>query len=856
MSEKYLYDRLVEEFGKRTLAQIEIPASLKDNLNPKYELRPYQVDAFQRFICYINNDFEFKQHPTHVLFNMATGSGKTLIMAGLILYLYEQGYRNFLYFVNSTNIIEKTKDNFLNPDSIKYLFNQEIHIGNHRVRVSPVENFEAVNPNDINICFTTIQKLHSDLTTQKENALTYEDFRKHRVVLIADEAHHMNVETKSQIEMLESWENTVERIFTQNIDNHLLEFTATHDYETPAMVEKYLNKVIIRYDLLQFRNDRFSKDVVIVQSDFDQNERILQALILNQYKQAVAAKYRINLKPVILFKAQRTIEQSKENKANFHRLIDGLTAKHIASIRKSNIPIVERAFQFFNENHISDEQLVERLKRDFHKDFCLSVNEEKEKEQYQILLNTLEDKNNRIRAIFAVQKLNEGWDVLNLFDIVRCYEVRDTGRPKIGSTTMSEAQLIGRGARYFPFILDDSNDRFRRKFDGDLENELRVLEELHYHSINDSRYIAEIRQALIEQGMMDEHEVTRELKLKEPFKRTDFYKYGVVCLNERHPKDYKHVQSFADLGVKKRNFIHVIATGHGGTTVALEEKAKNTVTRDETRRDVEIKDIPRNVIQAAIACIPFYNFASLKRYFPNLASMRDFIASDDYLGGLEITFQGNLDGLNEDCTEQLYGMLGLLVQIEAEIRANITDYEGTHDFYPNRVREVFKNKLLKFDSKNPRAAEDPQFEDFVYAKDWFAFNTIYGTSEEKAFVRMLDRQMGKLNEKYDNIYLVRNEGHFAIYNFADGQAFQPDFVLILRQKNGHLLTYQIFIEPKGKHLTEHDHWKELFLKEITKEFKEKVMIFGNKLNYRLIGVPFYNNEDENRFKESLDSALI
>jgi type III restriction enzyme len=26
---------------------------------------------------------------------------------------------------------------------------------------------------------------------------------------------------------------------------------------------------------------------------------------------------------------------------------------------------------------------------------------------------------NRIRAIFAVQKLNEGWDVLNLFDIVR-----------------------------------------------------------------------------------------------------------------------------------------------------------------------------------------------------------------------------------------------------------------------------------------------------------------------------------------------------------------------------------------------------------------------------------------------------
>ena len=381
---------------------------------------------------------------------MATGSGKTLIMAGLILYLYEQGYRDFLFFVNSTNIIEKTRDNFINPDSIKYLFNRDIHIGDRQVHITPVDNFEAVNPNDISICFTTIQKLHSDLTTQRENALTFEDFRKHRVVLIADEAHHINVQTRSQTELFDSWENTVERIFTQNSANILLEFTATHDYETPAMVEKYRRKVIIRYDLLQFRNDRFSKDVVIVQSDFDQNERILQALILNQYKQAVAAKHRINLKPVILFKAQRTIDQSKENKANFHRLIEGLTARQIARIRQSDIPIVQRAFRFFDENQISDEQLVERLKRDFHSDFCLSVNEEPEKERYQILLNTLEARNNHVRAIFAVQKLNEGWDVLNLFDIVRCYEIRDSGQNKIGTTTLSEAQLIGRGARYFP----------------------------------------------------------------------------------------------------------------------------------------------------------------------------------------------------------------------------------------------------------------------------------------------------------------------------------------------------------------------------------------------------------------------
>jgi len=853
MPEPFLYQEL-DSFSRLGGLSKDIPDSVKLNLNPRYELRPYQLEAFARFFHCYKNDFPNKTYPLHLLFNMATGSGKTLIMAGVILYLHERGYRDFLFFVNSSNIIEKTKDNFLNAASVKYLFSRDIHTANRRVRVSPVENFEAVNPNDINICFTTIQKLHSDLTSEKENSLTFEDFRKHRVVLIADEAHHMNVKTKAQGELFESWENTIECIFGQNEENLLLEFTATHDYATPAMVDKYRNKVLIRYDLLEFRNDRFSKDVVIVQSDFDQRERILQALILSQYKQEVAAKYRINLKPVILFKAQRTIAQSQENRAEFHKLIEGLAAERIASIRKSNIPLVQRAFRFFDENGISDEQLVERLKREFHPDFCLSVNDEKEKENYQLVVNTLEDKTNRVRAIFAVQKLNEGWDVLNLFDIVRCYEARDTGRAKIGTTTMSEAQLIGRGARYYPFVLPGSNDRFRRKFDGDLEHELRVLEELHYHSINDSRYIAEIRQALIEQGMMDEREVTQELKLKESFRGTQFYRYGIVWLNDRRPKDYQGIRSFADLGVKRRNYSHYIATGHGGATVALENDTKGLVAKDETRQDVKVREIERNIVESAVARNPFFTFSTLKRYFPHLVSMRDFIASDEYLGGLEITFQGNVYGLDDNRQEKLAAVSALLSQIESEIRANITDYEGTRDFKRDWVREVFKDKVLKFDAGNPRAAHDTQFEHFVSAKEWFAFNTVYGTSEEKAFVRMLDRQMPQLQAQYDQIYLLRNEGHLAIYNYADGQAFQPDFVLFLRDRGGKLLAYQLFIEPKGQHLREHDRWKEAFLNEISADFGSRRLTFEDR-KYRLIGVPFYNIEDENQFRASLESVL-
>jgi type III restriction enzyme len=855
MAEKFLYETILEEFGRRTIQDTEIPDYLKDNLNPKFELRPYQEEAFARFFLCFEEDFDGKEKPLHLLFNMATGSGKTLIMAGLILYLYEKGYRNFLFFVNSTNIIEKTKDNFLNPLSSKYLFNENIHFGSVRATVTPVPNFEGVNENDINICFTTIQQLHSDLTTQKENALTYEDFKDKKIVLLADEAHHINTSTKAGRELLESWENTVERIFNQNRDNLLLEFTATLDYTHSSLVDKYRNKVLYRYDLRQFRNDGYSKDVFIVQADFEEKDRIIQALILNQYKQEVAAKHQINLKPVILFKAQRTIEQSQKNKADFHKLIDNLTAADIANIRRSDIPLVRRAFQFFDDNNISDEQLVGRLKQEFQEDYCLSVNDEREKENHQILVNTLEDSDNRIRAIFAVQKLNEGWDVLNLFDIVRCYTTRDARAGKPGKTTVAEAQLIGRGARYFPFVTDDHPDQYQRKFDKNLTAELRVLEELHYHSVNDSRYISEIRTALIDEGMLDEKKpVKKELKLKSAFKETDFYKRGIIYINERIKNKNESVRSFADIGVSSKNYHYSLATGRGVVQAVLEDSNDVPQIVEAGQKNISVRDIPFHIVRAAITRNPFFAFKSLKTYFPHVKSIREFIEADEYLGGLSITLQGDERYILSNET-YLAAMMGLLEQIAYELRQNVTEYKGTESFKPSNVNSIFTDKTLKLVEGSERADGDEQL---VSDREWYVFNANYGTDEEKAFVRTLDAQIGKLKEKYDGIYLVRNERHFKIYSFDDGQAFEPDFVLFLREKNGNTLIRQIFIEPKGQHLQAHEKWKADFLKQIKEKFAGEVLVLKTQSGtqkHRPIGVPFYDNQDERQFMESLESVL-
>ncbi len=104
------------------------------------------------------------------MFEMATGSGKTLVMAGLILECCKQGYQNFIFFVNSTSILEKTKLNFTDSVSSKYLFSETININDENTEIKSINNLSESHENAINIYFSTIQGLFSLFTRAKENA--------------------------------------------------------------------------------------------------------------------------------------------------------------------------------------------------------------------------------------------------------------------------------------------------------------------------------------------------------------------------------------------------------------------------------------------------------------------------------------------------------------------------------------------------------------------------------------------------------------------------------------------------------------------------------------------------------------
>ena len=837
-------------FAKKALAQVAVPNWISDNL--KFEQRPYQVEAFKRYIYLEQEDFDEKPKlPYHLLYNMATGSGKTLIMAGLILHLYQKGYRNFLFFVNSNNIIQKTKDNFLNPQASKYLFNDKIVINGKEILIKEIDNFEEADKQNINIKFTTIQQLHIDLNNAKENSITYEDFENKKIVLIADEAHHLVAGTKSG-KLFGSWENTVKKIHDSNFENILLEFTATIDTDTAALVNHYQDKVIFKYDLAEFRNDKYSKEINLFRSLYNEQDRIIQALILNLYRQELATSNNINLKPVILFKAKRTIKESEQNKENFHKLIDDFSVAMVEKIKKtSTIPIVQKAFRFFKSKGISDNEIVKRIQANFKFENCLSANNDAEAEHNQIMLNTLEDGNNPIRAVFAVQKLNEGWDVLNLFDIVRLYEGRDGKAGKPGKTTISEAQLIGRGARYFPFDLEDGQDKFTRKFDDDISNDLKVLEELYYHTKEDSRYISELKKALVDTGIYedDENLVQLNLFLKPEFKKTDFYRDGHVFFNKKIPKSFNNIKSFADLGVKKTNYRHTLFSGVGRMTSAFFEMEHPRSNEEIIKtKDIKLTEIPENIIRFALSKNPFFYFDNLSHYFPSVGSLSNFIDNPDYLADLEITFSGTAQRLKEiSHFDYLQGLSRLLQIIEADIKNNLTEYEGS-DYIKEPIHEIFKDKEIKVYKDSERA--DGQ-ENLVANEPWYVYNANYGTSEEKKFVELFSRRFKGLNQKFENIYLIRNEREIKIFDKL-GRAFEPDFLLFCKQRDEEQMTFQVFIEPKGKHLLGYDKWKEDFLKEIREE-KNTIKIHTD--TYLITAVPFFNFSNENEFKRQLESIF-
>ena len=850
----------------------DIPEYIKKNL--RYPLRPYQEEAIGRYLYYKDHDATY---PEQVLFNMATGSGKTLLMAAVILEKYHQGERNFIFFVNNDNILTKTRSNFITSNDNKYLFAERIVMNHQLVNIREVEDFSDAQEDSINIVFTTIQKLHQDLNTPRENRLSYEQFEDISVVLLADEAHHFNAGLNKEIDDENtSWTTTITNIQQKAKKSSIFEFTATIDLSNKDIATKYEKSLIFKYDLKEFRLDKYSKDVLFHLVEGDLKIRMLNAILISQYRKKIALKNGVNLKPLVMFKSEK-ITANKDNLKLFYELLEELTPEMIQqqkSMIKLNTEkqfnILQKALEYFEESEISLNDLIEELKEDFRLERLMLFDGKNKTPESLILINTLEHPSNEIRAIFSVDMLNEGWDVLNLFDIVRLYDKSNK------TTTNTEKQLIGRGARYYPFTLNNQQeDKYTRKFDDNENTELRVIEQLHYHAANNPKYISEMKMVLRTSGILDEENtVERELKLKDSFKNSRTYTNGVVWMNERlsylEALEVRQESLFDTKFIPESIEVKLPTSSIRGFSVfeddeitALEEDLRNVTFKYG-------KVIGTNITRHAINQNKNYTFDKLQKAIIGLPSISVFM---DDLKDIEVTVIGNvIDEKSLTPDQKLFIAQSLLTKMESSLIPMEEKFIGSDKFKPYPIHKVVEDNIIRkysiqensnseFGISQKNAGSTQYFEN-IDELNWYAYDDNFGTSEEKLLVRSIKGLMTTLEKQWSDIYLLRNEKGVRIFNFSDGQAFEPDFLLFANDKKTGNISWQIFIEPKGGQFLDSNNtfknskegWKEAFLNEITERSESKVLIDDDK--YRIIGLPFFNEKNtKSQFVNSLKNVL-
>lgn len=874
---KFMYYQIEKQFEGCFIDRPEIPDYIINNLNHKFELREYQKEAFQNFITYFEDERFNHNKQIWTLFHSATGSGKTLIMAGLILYLYKKGYRNFIFFVNQSNIVAKTRDNFQNEYSNKFLFENKIVIDRKTVEINEVKTLQNIDDtsDDINIIFTTVQDLHDKLNNIVECSITYNDFNDKKIVLIADEAHHINAKTKKKLTSAEkederTWEDTINNIFRANKDNVLLEFTATCDLKNPNILEKYCGnpaEIIFNYTLLEFRASGYTKDLFNLRTTLDPITRTIQAMLLSQYRMKLFQDNHIqDMKPVILLKTDGTTDDCDVLFENFKEYIKNqLDEDVIELIRSQAKDVIKEMFDYFDAHNITNRILVDDLKRDFSEEHLVKVHHKvKNIDDLQVELNDLENPKVPYRMVFTVDMLHEGWDVLNLFDIVRLYDERKDGT-NVSPVTTQEAQLIGRGARYCPFTLNEDiigaeNELYKRKFDAIPDNPLKVCETLYYHCIDNSKYIYDLQRALEETGFKEINEGLKfEYKLKKEFVESKFYKNGKLFVNSYEERPAEEISKIPDS-------FSIMTTSNlvkKSSVSKLYEKIEDENNENENivERTHKVVEVDKRILLKALRQFPVYNFARLKSYFPLLKSHSEFLSSKDYAGRYEFVTITSGEPTNEDIYQ---GALKLFEILSNKILSIKTPLQGTHIFKEIQLSDYIINspREKKYDKDEIEQKEgegisqnapniNSAYRYDLSDKDWFVYDDNYGTTEEKRFVRYFATQVEELKKVYETVYLIRNERKYHMYSFDDGKRFEPDYILILGNETTLIEQQHIFIEPKGQHLRKNDEWKEKFLLQL--EGDSRCIAYPDYDDYSVKGLPFYtHNVKEQEFKDAFE----
>lgn len=496
------YIKYIQDYEKSFLDEIQILMS--------HNFRYYQKEALLAldYFLQLPDDDWFKQalleevHENRAPFygfEMATGTGKTLLIGASILYINAVLHlKNFLIILPSTEVYQKTLDNF-NQASSKYVYSQKL---NKKINVITAENYkdrrsDFLQDADLNIFIFTIQSffergkngavLNVDKPWESSpwsingNTVSLRDYLKNeKLIIITDEAHHYQ-----KFRVLRSNKGSLD-IIKEFTPLAVLEFTATA-VSASVNEARRSQKIIYEYGLRRFIEDGYGKKIralgytgsIYVSNGSDVTEDDLKKLLISFMIHLVKRKAMLPLgpngiKPIVVVRARDTAHADKLWEAlkdyQFNDLIIE-TYKELLSGPKYDITELIR-------KNVTMEELVEFVKKAPDVSFVYHSNNDTDPN----ILNKIRtiEKNDQ-EIIIQVKKLEEGWDLLNPYTILILHN--DTS----GAVKTYVKQMIGRGVRLF------REKRIHGDLSGLLEEQQEILHVVTNRGSSFDQFIESIR---------------------------------------------------------------------------------------------------------------------------------------------------------------------------------------------------------------------------------------------------------------------------------------------------------------------------------------------------------------------------
>ena len=438
-------------------------------------------------------------------FEMATGSGKTMLMGACCYYLSRKyGINNFLIIApSSIDIYQKTIRNF-QKGSFETIWSESTDFDFNLVTGDDYQTPSMYFDKDkeVNFFIFNIDKFGANATNSQKrwessvwkdedgNTISIQDFLKgKRLAIITDEAHH----TQSP---------KAKKIIGSFAPELVLEFTATA-VEQNRKQEKANQSIIYKYDIKRFLEDGHGKLVRAVALDnedkkskinegFSDSEKLklitLSLIHLIKKKAVLQDASCKGLKPIAFIKVKNDTRFTQKVydyvREDLYQDIDNIQII-LEKAGKQDLEITKLISQLYEEDYKKD---ISRLREDILK-VCknsLFYHGKSSQDDKKLFDNI---RKNHIEIVVYMQKLDEGIDLPNIYSMA---VINDT------ETEFKTAvkQIIGRGVRLNKNI---------REFDNSKNVLLTQAEKLHIVSDKGANFEEVILSIQKEFGLTDKY---------------------------------------------------------------------------------------------------------------------------------------------------------------------------------------------------------------------------------------------------------------------------------------------------------------------------------------------------------------